>query len=586
MTLAATNPTLFFALSEAVKILFVFAFGACVGSLTNVLVYRLPLGLSVVSPPSRCPKCGTRLAWKDNIPVLGWVLLRGRCRYCKVKISSEYPLVEAFVGLVFVMAFGLCYLADNPLFEQARVLGASLEAMRPDWSRAGFIRTWPVFVTLLVLLSCLVAMYLIDARTYTIPLVLTWTPALTAAILLPLHAAWAPGHIRASTWAPGWSYAIASPGPRAWTWIGASIGGVIGIGLAVLLLRFNLLKRSFADYDEWEAKHLAETAETPALPAQGTNEATAPGVVDTPSALPAHAPVDAPVDSTTPASQAAAPALSAEATGPAKPPAESPAPNPETRRRRVIIGACVVACAAAGGVIWPRFGWISLGGVVAGAALGPAVAGVLLRLLGAKAGAPEGTPAPNGASPAADDSPAAEWLEYPHARREVLREVLFLAPCFALALLGATVARQAAGPWSLDSFMRLVPATNAPLWLDALAGVCLGYLIGGGVVWAIRILGSLAFGKEAMGLGDVHMMAGVGACLGWIDPTLAFFLAAFVGVYREIVSRLLAGPARRAMPFGPSLALATVLVLAGKPWIEQAINAWAKLDAERRLHLP
>lgn len=584
MTLAATNPTLFFALSEAVKILFVFAFGACVGSLTNVLVYRLPLGLSVVSPPSRCPRCGTRLAWKDNIPVLGWVLLRGKCRYCKVKISPEYPLVEAFVGLVFVLAFGLCYLADNPLFEGARVLGASLEAMRPDWSRAGFLKTWPVFVTLLVLLSCLVAMYIIDARTYTIPLVLTWTPALTAAILLPLHAAWAPGHIRASTWAPGWSYAIASPGPRAWTWIGASIGGVIGIGLAVLLLRFNLLKRSFADYDEWEAKHLAEAGATPTrLTPEAPAEITAPLASD-PSTIAPPAP----------ASAASAPSIDPSVNATAIPSSlvaspettQTSVPDPTIRTRRIVIAACVVACAAAGGVIWPRFGWIALGGVVAGAALGPAVAGVLLRLLGAKAGAPEGTPAPDGASPAADDSPAAEWLEYPHARREVLREVLFLAPCFALALLGATVARQAAGPWSLDSFMRLVPATNAPLWLDALAGVCLGYLIGGGVVWAIRILGSLAFGKEAMGLGDVHMMAGVGACLGWIDPTLAFFLAAFVGVYREIVSRLLAGPARRAMPFGPSLALATVLVLAGKPWIEQAINAWAKLDAERRLHLP
>ncbi|MCC6285262.1 MAG: A24 family peptidase [Phycisphaerales bacterium] len=559
MTLAATNPTLFFALSEAVKLLFVFAFGACVGSLTNVLVYRLPLGLSVVSPPSRCPRCGTRLAWKDNIPVLGWVLLRGRCRYCKVGISPEYPLVEAFVGLVFVLAFGLCYLTDNPLFHDARLLGTSLEVMRPDWSRAGFVKTWPVFVTLLVLLSCLVAMYLIDARTYTIPLVLTWTPAVTAAILLPLHAAWSLGHIRPTTFAPGWSYAIPTPGPRGWTWIGASLGGVLGIGLAVLLLRFNLLKRSFADYDEWEAAHLgAESAVT-----------NSPG----PSA---PAPVDpAPAGSAAQVTDAGQPV--ADATGP-----NVVAPtDPEAARRRWVIGVCVGACAALGAVLWPRFGWIPLGGLLAGAVLGPAVAGLLLRASGGAKPVPADVP-----GTAEDDSPAADWLEYPHARREVIREVLFLAPCFALALMGATLARHFAGPWTLDSFMRLTPASHAPLWLDALAGVCMGYLIGGGVVWAVRILGSLLFGKEAMGLGDVHMMAGVGACLGWIDPTLAFFLAAFVGVYREVVSRLLAGPARRAMPFGPSLALATVLVLAGKPWIEQAINAWAKLDAERRLHLP
>jgi leader peptidase (prepilin peptidase)/N-methyltransferase len=75
--------------------------GAAVGSFLNVVVYRLPAGLSLVHPPSRCPHCLHRLAPYDNVPVLGWLWLRGRCRYCGAPIAARYPLVEAFTGLLF-----------------------------------------------------------------------------------------------------------------------------------------------------------------------------------------------------------------------------------------------------------------------------------------------------------------------------------------------------------------------------------------------------------------------------------------------------------------------------------------------------
>jgi leader peptidase (prepilin peptidase)/N-methyltransferase len=101
----------------------------------------------------------------------------------------------------------------------------------------------------------------------------------------------------------------------------------------------------------------------------------------------------------------------------------------------------------------------------------------------------------------------------------------------------------------------------------------MGYLIGGGVVWLVRILGSLAFGKEAMGLGDVHLMAAVGACMGWIDTTLAFFLAAFVGVFWAILGRVYSGSLARAMPYGPFLAVATLIVFLAKPAIERALES-------------
>jgi len=87
-----------------------FAFGAVVGSFLNVVVARVPAGESIVHPRSRCPACRTPIAWHDNVPVLSWMLLRGRCRACRAGISLRYPLVELLGGsaaLVAVLRHGL-----------------------------------------------------------------------------------------------------------------------------------------------------------------------------------------------------------------------------------------------------------------------------------------------------------------------------------------------------------------------------------------------------------------------------------------------------------------------------------------------
>jgi leader peptidase (prepilin peptidase) / N-methyltransferase len=76
-------------------------FGLLIGSFLNVVIHRLPLGISVVSPPSHCPHCETQLKPWDNIPVLAYLWLRGRCRYCQAKISLRYPSVEFVTGLIF-----------------------------------------------------------------------------------------------------------------------------------------------------------------------------------------------------------------------------------------------------------------------------------------------------------------------------------------------------------------------------------------------------------------------------------------------------------------------------------------------------
>ena len=82
-----------------------FIIGAALGSFMNVVIYRVPRGESVVRPPSACPACGTRLRWCDNVPILGYVLLRARCRYCGARISPRYIVVESLAGLLPVLLF-------------------------------------------------------------------------------------------------------------------------------------------------------------------------------------------------------------------------------------------------------------------------------------------------------------------------------------------------------------------------------------------------------------------------------------------------------------------------------------------------
>jgi leader peptidase (prepilin peptidase) / N-methyltransferase len=133
--------------------------GACVGSFLNVCVYRWPEDRSVVSPPSTCPGCGARIKWYDNVPVLGWMRLRGRCRSCGVPISIQYPLVELVTALLWVMAV---------------------------WR---FGPTWQALATALFF-TILLGIALSDARTYIIPDQFT-----LGGLVLGLALSFAPGGI-------------------------------------------------------------------------------------------------------------------------------------------------------------------------------------------------------------------------------------------------------------------------------------------------------------------------------------------------------------------------------------------------------
>ena len=129
-----------------------FALGAVVGSFLNVVIARVPAGLSVVRPASRCPRCKAPIAWFDNVPIVSWLLLRGRCRTCREPISWRYPLVELLAGLAALEAFHRHGLSARALAEFA-------------------------FAAALLALSC------IDLDTWLLPHPIT-VPLLAAGVLL------------------------------------------------------------------------------------------------------------------------------------------------------------------------------------------------------------------------------------------------------------------------------------------------------------------------------------------------------------------------------------------------------------------
>lgn len=120
-------------------------FGLLVGSFLNVVIYRVPLGMSVVRPPSHCPSCDTELKNIDNVPLVSWIALRGRCRYCQAPISPRYPMVELITGLLFAaMAWALGSL--DPLVSllvlvatTTAAVAISLDGLAIPWSICGVV---------------------------------------------------------------------------------------------------------------------------------------------------------------------------------------------------------------------------------------------------------------------------------------------------------------------------------------------------------------------------------------------------------------------------------------------------------------
>lgn len=151
--------------------------GACVGSFLNVCITRWPEGLSVVRPRSRCPRCNSGIAWHDNIPIVSWLLLRGRCRGCGLPISPLYPSVElatAVIWLLSASAYGATFTGLRVAIFATLLLGIAVTDLRTYTIPDGF--TVPGFVFLL--LSSVVAVFLGDHGPFVGP----WAALLGACV--------------------------------------------------------------------------------------------------------------------------------------------------------------------------------------------------------------------------------------------------------------------------------------------------------------------------------------------------------------------------------------------------------------------
>lgn len=397
---------------DVIWIIFLFVMGACVGSFLNVVIYRLPRGESIAFPGSHCPSCGRAIRWYDNIPLLSWLALGGRCRFCKTHISPRYLVIELVTALL-VGGLYVCYY----IVEFRRGAGE-------------FEVTWPMFIAHAALVCGLLACSAVDIEKWIVPLEVCWFVSVVG-VVAAAAAPWAYHSIKDYPW-----MLTVSPASGA-----MAVAGAIGLVIAIVLQHYGLLQQSFLDAVEKPVLNIKPARKN--APTAGKDAA--------------------------PAASKATPRVS-------------------------------VAITAQHGV---------------------------------------------------------------NPRKEVLREVLFLAPAIGLAVAAyflVTEVPAVRSGWNhLTNESQAGTAGAFARHFNGLLAAIFGYLVGGAWIWGTRIIGTLAFGKEAMGLGDVHIMAAVGAVAGWTVPTLAFFVAPVFGLAWALY--LWIARNQRELPYGPWLAGASVIVM-------------------------
>lgn len=454
------------------------AIGLTIGSFLNVVIYRIPRGRSLRSPLwSACTHCRRRIVWYDNIPILSFLLLQGRCRNCRVPISTRYLVIESTMAIIVLL------LVDAFFIGSARGGLASRQFGLTDQ----LTFDWPMLVAHIILFACLLSMSAIDLEHYWVDIRFTNYATMAGFVL---HMLWTPSHSK------GWTRPMDTTALM-------SLLAIVGLGVVWILM----ICQPHQDPEDF-----------------------------------GEDPEDFP-----------------------------PEPKAEPRRERREIAQHELAALytppprSPGWVILAVFLLLFVGVALAGIGSGAPLYGLrvlLPLLLFFVIIVRESTVLRE-----ADDKIVAEIEEERDgARLMVLAEFSLLVPAIALAWVGYAVMTSDAGVaqdvgemlsrwtrvWEWDLLRRWSP-------MQGLATAASGYMIAGGLGWAVRIGFTLVFGKEALGSGDIHLLAATGCIAGWPVAVLGFALASLLA----LIGWVLALPFKRsrAVPLGPWLSLAFLIVV-------------------------
>lgn len=482
-------------------LLFWTALGLCVGSFLNAVIYRLPRGKSLTIPLwSACPFCRRKISWYDNLPILSFLNLRGRCRNCDVPIPTRYLVIEALMAIIVLVLLDAFFIGNTRLGLSRSQFGLT--------DRLSF--DWPILLAHIILFACLLALSAIDLEHYWVDI--RFTNFVTVAGFV-LHAFWTPKH--SAAWPrPSDSVAV------------ISLCAIAGVGITWIVLMCQ---------PHVETEALGE----PPGPDQQSGE-TAESDGNEPG---------------------------------------SPPPSLSTPSR---VGGWVAIILA---VVLLLDLFLAETGLVrfrhTGRALVP-IAFLFLLVLSQSIVSRE------------SDSEIAEALEKESAtaRRTVLGEFLLFVPAIACAVLGLWLASGERAATVSQVLHKEIHFGNWAMFrhwspLEGLATAAAGYVVSGALGWAVRIVFTVIFGREAFGTGDIHMMAAAGAVAGWPVVVLGFFLTCGLA----LAGWLLALPFKRtrALPLGPwlSLGFLTVVVFYDEilklPVIAQALQTaqWFLKDMHR-----
>lgn len=484
-------------MAEGAWIIPVGILGALVGSFLNVVIFRLPRGMSVCSPAwSFCPSCEKRLLPWHNVPIIGWLFLRGRCHFCSQSIPVVYPVVECLTALLFVTTWDACF--------TGRVNAA------PGSDPAH----WAYVASLIVMYAGLIATAGMDIESYSLDIRVPLFTLAVSVILLGIQEVATPLKSGSSEIPPGMTCVA----------LAAGVGWLLGWPLT------RRLAMRTSDHDTAERTESAPvTADGEAAASESTG--TAPSADNATSCEAAAANHDAPTTFQ---------------------------PLPVILLTAALIAFIIWTSTAPN---WPAH----LATFTAGQVRGCVVVAIFLVVMILV----------SMVSRDADDE-IVTTLERERfsARSVAMRELICLVPALAAGIAAFVVLRSRGWlglDWSAllqESIGLQGEPVGATAWcvgaLQAIANAVIAAALG----WAVRIGGTMAFGKEAFGTGDIYLMAAIAAAGGWFMMLIAFFASALLALIGVVATSM--HKTARAIPFGPWLGLGALAAL----YLERPLSIW------------